>query len=225
MINHREDEEAAPKTHHGEEKGEAEREKRCSKRDVMTIEGTEEEQVKTDSGLEVEMHMEDMETEKNKELISGQEEEETKDLEEKDEQKRNRKKRAKKQIERGRNRRGVKDVSERVEEEKKSQTHEVSAVSSEESSTLSEPPFELMNSCDLSDPIYLGCGGTGAYCPSVPIPLLYSAPRPVPVPVPVQTQPVPPQLHGTKRPHSPLLPHSLPPQGPQPLEVRTEEGR
>ncbi|XP_054462519.1 homeobox protein NOBOX-like [Anoplopoma fimbria] len=55
--------------------------------------------------------------------------------------------------------------------------------------------------------------GAGLYCPPVPLPLLYSSQPPVPI------QPAPPQRHGTKRPHSPLLPHSLHQQGPQPLEM------
>ncbi|XP_056255571.1 uncharacterized protein LOC130183864 [Seriola aureovittata] len=216
VFNQREDEEAGEETHRAEK--EEEKEKKMSKREVMVTEGEEEEQVKPESRLEVEevqeVQMEDNETENNRKTISDNpQNKETKSLEEKDEQKKSRKRRAKKQSERVRNRRGVKEVSERFEEEKKSQIQELSAMSSEESWALSEPPFGLMNSCDLSDPIYLGCGGVGPYCPPVPIPLLYSAQPPVP------NQPAPPQPHGAKRPHSPLLPHSLPQQGPPPLEM------
>lgn len=105
---------------------------------------------------------------------------------------------------------------EKEEKQVGSMIQEVTVVSSEDSSALSEPPIGLRNSCDLDDPVYLGCGGTGLYCPPVPVPLLYSSQPPVPI------QPAPAQPHGTKRPHSPMLPHSLPQQGPQPLEVRIE---
>ncbi|XP_071355348.1 uncharacterized protein nobox [Trachinotus anak] len=214
----KEDEEAGEETQCGEKGGGEEKENKVSERELMVTEGEEEEQVKPESRLEVEhaqeVQMEDNKIENNKETISDyQQNKETKSFEEKDEQKKSRKRRAKKQNERVRNRRAIKDVCERFEEEMKSHIQEVSAMSSEESSALSEPPFGLMNSCDLSDPIYLGCGGAGPYCPPVPIPLLYSAQPSVP------NQPAPPQPHGTKRPHSPLLPHSLPQQGPQPLEM------
>lgn len=217
VFNQREDEEpgeeAEQEVKEGEEKG---KERKVSERELMATEGEEEEQVKPESRLEVEeeqeVQMED-EFENNKETIADkQQSKEAKSLEEKDEQKKSRKRRGKKQNERVKSRRGVK-ISYRIEEEKHSQIQEVSTMSSEESSTLSEPPFGLMNSNDLSDPIYLGGGGTGVYCPPVPIPLLYSQP-------PISAQPALPQPHGTKRHHSPLLPHSLPQQGPQPLEVR-----
>uniref|UniRef100_H3DHW4 Matrilin 1 n=1 Tax=Tetraodon nigroviridis TaxID=99883 RepID=H3DHW4_TETNG len=92
------------------------------------------------------------------------------------------------------------------EQSSRSQTQEVSAVSSEDGSALSEPPAAPMNSCDLSDPAYLGL-----YCP--PLPTLYSAQPPAPM------QPAPPQAQGSRRPPSTLLAHSLPPPGPQPLEM------
>ncbi|XP_044028490.1 paired box protein Pax-6-like [Siniperca chuatsi] len=186
--------------------------------ELMATEGEEEEQVKPESRLGAEeaqeVQMEDNKIENNKETIADkQEDNETKSLEEKDEKKKSRKRRGKKQSERVRNRRSLKDAGEPFEEEKKNQIQEASARTSEESSALSEPPIGLMNSCDLSDPVYLGCGETGLYCPPVPIPLLYSSQPPVPI------QTAPPQPHGTKRPHSPPLPHSLPQQGPQPLEM------
>ncbi|XP_018553034.1 uncharacterized protein LOC108897757 [Lates calcarifer] len=219
VLNQREVEESGEETQREEKEEGGEKEKTVSGREVVATEGEEEEQVKPESRLEVEeeaqeVQMEDSEIENNKAIMPDkQQSKETKSLEEKDEQKKTKKRRGKKQSERVRNKRGVKEVSERSEEEKKSQIQEVSGMSSEESSALSEPAFGLMNSCDLSDPIYLGCGGTGLYCPPVPIPLIYSSQPPVPI------QPAPPQAHGTKRPHSPLLPHSLPQQGPQPLEM------
>lgn len=218
VFNQREDEEpgeeAEREVKEGEEKG---KERKVSERQLMVTEGEEEEQVKPESRLEVEeeqeVQMEDNGFEKNKETIADkQQSREAKSLEEKDEQKKSRKRRGKKQNERAKSRRGVK-MSYRIGEEKHNQIQEVSTISSEESSTLSEHSFGLMNSSDLSEPIYLGSGGTGVYCPPVPIPLLYSQP-------PIPIQPAPPQPHGTKRPHSPLLPHSLAQQGPQPLEVR-----
>lgn len=222
VFNQGEDEEPGEEAEREEKEGEEEEKKsKVSERELMATEGEEKGQVKPESRLEVEeeqeVQMEDNEFENNKEKIANkQQSKETKSLEEKDEQKKSRKRRGKKQSERVKNRRGVKDVSERTEDEQQYQMQEVSVMSSEESSTLSEPPFGLMNSNDLSDPIYLGCGGTGMYCPPVPIPLLYSSQPPIPI------QPAPPQPHGTKRPHSPLLPHSLPQQAPQPLEVRVD---
>lgn len=215
VFNRREDEEAGEEAER-EEKEEEEKEKKVvvSEKELMATEGEEEEQVKPESRQRAEeaqeVQMEDNKTENNKETIADKPE----DKEEREEKKKSRKRRGKKQSERVRNRRGLKDVSERFEEEKRSQIQEVSAMSSGESSALSEPPIGLMNSCDLSDPVYLGCGSAGLYCPPAPIPLLYSSQPTVPI------QPAPPQPHGTKRPHSPLPPHSLPQQGPQPLEVR-----
>ncbi|XP_036947858.1 mucin-3A-like isoform X3 [Acanthopagrus latus] len=91
------------------------------------------------------------------------------------------------------------------QEEKKKETqtgskHEVTAVSSEDSSALSEPPIGVMSSRDHSDTVHLGCEGTWLYCPPVPAPVMYSSQPPVP-------------------PHSPMLPHSPPEQGPQPLKM------
>lgn len=209
VFNHRENEEPGEKA----ERKEKEEEEKGKERKVSKMELTEgeEEQVKPESRLEVEeeqeVQMED-EFENNKETIADKQP----SNEEKDEQKKSRKRRGKKQNERVKSRRAVK-ISYRVEEEKHNQIQDVSTISSEESSTLSEPPFGLMNSSDLPDPIYLGDGGTGMYCPPIPVPLLYSQP-------PIQIQPAPPHPQGTKRPHSPLLPHNLPQQGSQPLEVR-----
>ncbi|XP_037650769.1 uncharacterized protein LOC119503205 [Sebastes umbrosus] len=215
VFNQREDEEAGEETDREDKEGEEVKEKRVvSENEVMATEGEEEEQVKPESRPRAEEAQEVMD-ENNKEIIADkQEDKETKSLEERDEKKKSKKRRGKKQSERVRSRRSLKDVGERFEEEQESRIQELSAMSSEESSALSEPPIGLMNSCDLSDPVYLGCGGTGLYCPPVPLPLLYSSQPPVPI------QPAPPQPpHGTKRPHSPLLPHSLPQQGPQPLEM------
>lgn len=224
VFNQREDEEAGGETGSENKDGEEEKEKQVvmSEKEVMETEGEEEEeQEKLESRQGVddaqEVQMEENKIKNNEETITAtQEDKDTKGLEEIDEKKKSRKRRGKKQSERVRNSRSLKDVSERFEEEKSSMIQEVTAVSSEDSSALSEPPIGLMNSCDLSDPVYLGCGGTGLYCPPVPVPLLYSSQPPVPI------QPAPAQPQGTKRPHSPMLPHSLPQQGPQPLEVRIE---
>ncbi|XP_035039029.1 uncharacterized protein LOC118124925 [Hippoglossus stenolepis] len=215
VFNQREDEEAGEKTERDEKEGEEEKDKKVSRRELMATEGEEEEQMKPESRLEEEeaqqVQMED-EIEDNKETVSDQQQnKESKHPEEKEEQKKSKRRRGRKQSERVRNRRGVKAVGEKMAEKKRNQTQEVS-VSSEESSALSEPQFGL-NSSDVSDPIYLGCGGTGMYGPPLPIPLLFSSQTPIPI------QPAPPQPHGTKRPHSPLPPHTLPHQGSQPVEM------
>ncbi|XP_038581462.1 uncharacterized protein LOC119907854 isoform X2 [Micropterus salmoides] len=180
-----------------------------SEEELMATDGEEEEQVKPESRLGTE---EAREVQKGT-MADKQEDKDTKSLEEKDVKKKSRKRRGKKLSERVRNRKALKDAGERFEEDKKSQIQEASVMSSEESLALSVPPIGLMNSCDLSDPVYLCSGETGLYCPPAPIPLLYSSQPPVPF------QAAPPQPHGTKRPYSPLLPHSLPHQGPQPLEM------
>ncbi|XP_006788150.2 rho guanine nucleotide exchange factor 5-like [Neolamprologus brichardi] len=200
-----EDEEAVEETWREEKDGEG------GKEEKVVTEEEEEEQVKPESGLKAgaaqEVQMEDDKIEKAKETIADEQESTvTKRLAQKDEQKKSKKKRGRKQSEQVRSKRGVKDVGERSEEEKKSATQEVPAMSSEETSALT-------NSCDLSDPLYLGFGGTGLCCPPVPIPLLYSSQPPVSI------QPTCPQPQSNKRPHSPLLPHSVPQQGPQPLEM------
>ncbi|KAK1880643.1 Homeobox protein NOBOX [Dissostichus eleginoides] len=220
VFNQTEDDEAGEETGQEHEEGEEE-----SKRKDVDLENelmaTEEEQVRPESRLgaeeEQEEQMEDDKIENNKETIADkQEAKETKSLEEKNEKKKGRKRRGRKLSERVRNRRGYKDVSERYEEE--SRIQEASAMSSEESSAPAEPPIGLMNSCDLSDPVFLGCGGAGLYCPPpAPLPLLYSSQ------LPVRIQPAPPLPHGTKRPCSPsvLYSHSL--QGPQPHEMEINQ--
>ncbi|XP_025760394.1 uncharacterized protein LOC109194544, partial [Oreochromis niloticus] len=198
-----EDEEAAEETWREEKDGEG------GKEEKVVTEGEEEEQVKPESRLKVvqEVQMEDDKIEKAKETIADEQESKvTKRLAQKDEQKKSKNKRGRKQSEQVRSKGGVKDVGERSEEEKTSETQEVPAMSSEETSALT-------NSCDLSDPLYLGFVGTGLCCPPVPIPLLYSSQPPVSI------QPTCPQPQSNKRPHSPLLPHSVPQQGPQPLEM------
>lgn len=174
---------------------------------------TEEKEVRLDTSQEVEDVQVDDRILKNQETETHEEEKDKKSSDKRDDRKRNRKRKGRKQSERGRNRKRFKRFSEQQEENNRSQTQEMSAVSSEDSSALSEPPVPLINSCDLSDPVYMGCGVTGLYCP--PVPMLYSSQAPV------SMQPAPPQPHGTKRPLSPLLPHSLPQPGPQPLEVGT----
>ncbi|XP_029299265.1 uncharacterized protein nobox [Cottoperca gobio] len=221
VFNQTEDEEAGEETDREEEAGDEDKEKKVvvSEKELMATEGEEDEQVNPESRLGAEeVQTEDNKIENKKQTITDkQEDKETKSVEDKYEKKKSRKRQDKKQSEQVRNRKGLKDVSERFEEEKECQIHEVSAMSSEESSALSEPPIGLINSCNLSDPVFLGCGGTGPYCPPVPLPLLYSSQPPVPI------QSAPPQPHGTKRPHSPLLPHSHPEQGPQPLEMEINQ--
>lgn len=212
LFKQREDEEV------GDEKEQEDQEKEKKAvpgKELMVTETEEEEQVKLDSRLGAEqaqeVQMEDKFENNNEAVTDKQKDKERMCLEERDEKKKSRKRRGKKQSERVKNKRGLKDASEQFEE-----TQEVSVMSSEESSALLEPPVGLMNSCDLSDPVYMGCGGSGLYCPPVPVPLLYSSQPPVSI------QPVPPQPHGTKRPHSPLLPPGLTHQAPQPLEVSME---
>lgn len=206
ILQKRDDEEAAQ-----EVAQEKEQEVRAESK-VLAAE-TEEKEVRLDTSQEVEDVPVDDRIENNQETETHEEEKDRKSSDKRDERKRNRKRKGRKQSERGRNRKRLKRFSEQQEENNRSQTQEMSAVSSEDSSALSEPPVPLMNSCDLSDPVYMGCGVTGLYCP--PVAMVYSSQPPV------SMQPVPPQPHGTKRPPSPLLPHSLPQPGPQPLEVGT----
>lgn len=196
-----EDEEAGVETEEGEGK-----EEKVSEKEGTAAEGEEVEHVRPKRGQEVQIG----DKVQSKEETVTDEQGELRCVEEKDEQRKCRKRRGKRQNERVRNRRGQKD--DKREEKKSSRTQEASAVSSEDSSALSEPPIGLMNSCDLSDPIYLGCSGAGMYYPPGPVPLLYTSQPPVPI----QTTP----SQGTKRPHSPLLPPSLSQQCLQPLEVR-----
>ncbi|XP_074543025.1 uncharacterized protein nobox isoform X2 [Halichoeres trimaculatus] len=213
VFKEREDEEA------GEEKKEEEgqRKKKVYVWEMMVTEGEEEEQVRLECGPGAEeaqeVQMEYNTIENNEEKSFEKQDEDTKSLKGKDERKRSRKRRGKSQSECVRNRRSLKAAAERFDEEKRSQMQEVSVMSSKGSLALSEPPIGLMSTCDLSDPVYLGCGGTGLYHPPVPVPLLYSSQAPVLI------QPGPPQPKGTKRPHSPPLHHSVPQQGPQPLEI------
>lgn len=226
VFSQREDEEAGEEMeceerNRGKEEGENEVVE--SQNELAALEEEEEEeekeqQVKPESRLEVEeaedVQMEDKVIKSTKERITDkQEHKATKSLEQKQEQKKSRKRRGRKQNEQVRSRRGVNDTRERFEDEKKSQMQELPATSSEENMALLEPSVSLMSSCDLSDPVCLGFGGTGLYCPPVPIPLMYSSHSPV------LMQPAPLQMHGTKRLHSPPLPQSLSQQGPRPLEV------
>ncbi|XP_060916312.1 uncharacterized protein LOC132991548 isoform X1 [Labrus mixtus] len=219
VFNKGEDEEAGEETELEEKEGKRDRKVFVSEKELMTAtEGEEEEQVKPESGPGVEeaqeVQMEDNTIENNVDTIAEkQEDKETKGLKEKDEKKKSKKRRGKAQSERVRNRRNLKDVAERFEGEKRGQLQDVSATSSEGSLVLSEPPIGLINTCDLSDPVYLGCGGTGLYRQTVPVPLLYSSQAPVPI------QPAPPHPLETKRPHSSPLPCSLPQQGRWPPEM------
>lgn len=162
-----------------------------------------------------------------------------KNAEERDERRRGRKKRSKKRGDRVRKKRSSKDL-EPFEEKTTSQAQEVLAATVEEErqavAVSESPSVELTNSCDLSDPIFVGCGGAEQYGSTLPAPLLYSSQSLVPIqpgppPPPPDTAPPPaplalaPQLHETKRPHSPALPRGLPQPPPQPLEVRPRRER
>lgn len=207
ILQQRDDKEAAQ-----EEAQEKEQEVRGVKDESKVVAAeTEEMEVRPDTSLEVgDVQVEDR-MEMNQERETHEEEKDRKSSDKRGERKRSRKRKGRKQSERGRNRKRLKRFRVQQEENKRSQAQEMSAGSSEESSAVSEPPVPLMSSCDLSDPVYGGCGVTGLCCP--PLPVLYSSQPPV------FTQPAPPQAQGTKRPPSPLLAHSLPQPGPQPLEV------
>lgn len=172
-----------------------------------------------------------------------------KNAHERDDRRSGRKKRSKKHGDKVRKKRSSQDAhSEQLEEKTVSQTQIVAVAEEEDvheeeklqqqqqqAAAVSESPFvELTNSCDLSDPIFVDCGGAGQYGSTLPGPLLYSSQSLVPIqpgppgPGP-DTAPAPPpphaaalasQLHGTKRPHSPALPCGLPQPAFQPLEVR-----
>lgn len=165
-----------------------------------------------------------------------------KSAEEREERRRGRKRRGKKHGDRVQKRRSSKGSrSAQFEEKRSSQAQEVSGLRPEEEQGQEEvrqeeeeeqaaavsasPSIELTNSCDLSDPIYVSCGGAGLYGSTLPGPLLYSSQSLVPIqPGPPPPPPAPaPQLHGTKRPHSPALPCGLPQPGPQPLEVGSDD--
>lgn len=188
-------------------------EKRVSEKDCDAAQG--EGKTKSLSRVEVDKNQEVQREDSRKDGDEGRKSDEQPCGESKVEQKKSKKRRGRKQSERIRNKRGVKDGGEKLEGKKRCEAQEVSVQSSKVSSALSEPFFGLMNSSDVSDPIYLGCGATGLYGATVPIPLLYSSSQ-----TPVTIQPAPPPSQGTKRPPSPLLSHSLPQQGPQSLEVR-----
>ncbi|XP_041823001.1 uncharacterized protein LOC121628142 [Melanotaenia boesemani] len=222
VFNQREDEKAREEmVCKQRNKGKEER-KNTAVLEKEAIEG-EEEQENGEGRLEAELaqdvQMESKEIEGTKEMIADKQViSKTKSSVEKDEQKKGKKKgRGKKKCEQVRNRRGVKDASERLDEEQKSQIQEVPMMSLDEDLALSEPSVGLINSSDLSDPVYLEFGETGLYCPPAPIPLLCSSQPSVPVP------PAPPQPHGTKRPHSSPLPPSLSQQALQPLEMEIAE--
>ncbi|KAI4817553.1 hypothetical protein KUCAC02_010938 [Chaenocephalus aceratus] len=163
VFNQTEDDEAGEETGREHEEREEERKRKDVDLENELMATEEEEQVRPESRLGAEEEqMEDDKIENNKETIADkQEAKETKSLEEKNEKKKGRKRCGRKPSERVRNRRGYKDVSERYEEE--SRIQEASAMSSEESSAPAEPPIGLMNSCDLSDPAFLGCGGAGLH--------------------------------------------------------------
>lgn len=181
-----------------------------------------EEQLKPERSLEAEeemaqdVQMEDKETEISKETIfDKQQSKNQKVTEKKNEPKKSRRRRGKKQNDHVRTRQGGKEeVGEKLEEEKKSQTQEISVMSSEENSTQFEASVGLISSCELSDPVYLGIGATGLYAPPVPVPVLFPSQPPGPI------QSTAPQSHGTKRPHSPSEPPSLPQQSAHPLQVK-----
>lgn len=201
ILQQREDEEAAQEVAQGKEQ-----ELRGIK--VLAAE-TEEKKMSLDTSQEVEDVQVDDRIENKQETEIHEEENDRKSSDKRDERRRNRKRKGRKQSEQERNRKHFKRFNEQQEENNRSQTQEMLAVSSGDSCALSEPPVPLMNSCELSDPVYMGCGVTGLCCP--PVPMLYSSQPPV------SMQPAPPQPPSS----APLLPPSLPQPGPEPLEVGT----
>ncbi|MEQ2308729.1 hypothetical protein AMECASPLE_031215, partial [Ameca splendens] len=202
----------------GEEKGQ----NKVVVSEKKLMEKEEVEEVKPESGLEAEgeevaaqdAQMKDKEADISKQTVVEKQESKIKKVtEKKNEQKKSRRRRGKKQNEHVRTRKGGKeDFSEKLEEEKISEMQEMSVMSSEENSALFEASVGLMNSFELSDPVYLGIGTTGQYCPPVSVPILYSSQPPVPI------QSAAPQSHGTKRPHSPSQPCCLPQQSSHTLQ-------
>lgn len=217
MFNRINGEEAADKQEENSEKKWEEKEKVVAEYKLLTTK-RDEKQVR--SGMRTEQPQEgqtrnnDM---SNESVTDKTQDKETNSLEEREDQKKVRRRRGKKQVELARGKRRFKGFSDKVETEKTAQTQEVSATSPAHSSAMSETTAELMDRCDLSKPIYLGCGSSGLYCPPAPTPLLYSSHPPVPI------QPAPPQLQGTKSPNSPYLSHSLPQPNLQPLEMEISE--
>ncbi|XP_029022972.1 homeobox protein NOBOX-like [Betta splendens] len=197
VFNEREDGER------GEEEGEKESE--VSGKETMVTE-REEEEAKPESRLDVEEEQEVQMEDKEPVKETMADEPHSKVTKRVEEPRKGRRRRGRKPSERGR-RRGVKAGSEKPEQQQQ-QMQEVDVMNPEEPLILSEPPFGLMNGEDLSDPVYVGCVGPGAYGP-----LLCPSQPPIPI------QPAPPQPHGTKRPHSPPPPHSLPQPAPGPREM------
>ncbi|PWA14988.1 hypothetical protein CCH79_00008864, partial [Gambusia affinis] len=227
-LNQRDNEETRGETAHeerneGEEKGE--NKVVVSEKELMETE--EAEQVKPERSLPAEdeaaaqdVQMQDKEAEiSNETIIDKRVSKNKKVTEKKTVQKKSRKRRGKKQNEHVKTRKGGKeDVSVMLEEEKKSETQEVSVTASEESSIQFDPSIGLISSCELSDPVYLGMETTGLYCPPDPVPVLYPAQPPVPI------QSAAPTSHGgTKRPHSPSQPQCLPQKSSQPLQIEISQ--
>ncbi|XP_061902243.1 paired box protein Pax-6-like isoform X1 [Entelurus aequoreus] len=134
----------------------------------------------------------------------GREKRSPEDNSEEQQQKRSGRTRGKRPSERMKKRRVHKDEGKKPE---------AAPMSPEESSGLTAPPVGLMSTCDLSEHLYLGCGASGVYCHPVQVPLLYSSQNSVPI------QPAPSPQHGTKRPPSPFLTHTVSQQGLDPLEM------
>ncbi|XP_061521596.1 homeobox protein unc-4 homolog [Phycodurus eques] len=89
------------------------------------------------------------------------------------EQKNSRRTRTKKPNERPKNKNGERDA---VEDKP-----EAAPVTSEENFALTEPPVGLTRACDLSEPVYLGCGGSGPDGPPAPVPVVDSSQNSVPM--------------------------------------------
>lgn len=133
------------------------------------------------------------------------EDREAESLENKEEQKRGRKRQSKRQNDRSRCKKACKGTDNKMETEKT-----VQEVAGTTSPSRSEPTVGLVNSSELADnPIYLGCGTSGLYSTSAPIPLLYSQP-------PVPIRPAPPKPMGATRAQSPYR-HSQ--SQPQEMEI------
>uniref|UniRef100_A0A3Q2U6G7 Homeotic protein antennapedia-like n=1 Tax=Fundulus heteroclitus TaxID=8078 RepID=A0A3Q2U6G7_FUNHE len=214
-LNQRDEETREDAAHEGRNEGEEDGEDKAvvSENELTKDEA---EQVKPGSRPEAEeaqdVQMEEKETEVSKETIVDKQVKKTV-------QKKSRKRRGKKQNEHVRPRKGGKEgVSEKPAEQEKSQRQEMSVMSSEENPAQFEPSVGLMNTCELSDQVYLGIGAAGLYFPPVPVPVLYPSQTPVPI------QSAAPQSHGTKRAYSPSQPHSLPQQSSQTLQMEIAQG-
>lgn len=155
---------------------------------------------------EAEEVKDDEDGEKGQETSQGapQEEEDTKKVIKADhggfEQKNRKRTRTKKATEHLENIKEEKDVVE--------DNPEAVLMSSEANLALTEPPVGLITTRDLSEPVYLGCGGSDLDGPRAPLPMVQLSQNPGPV-----------QLAPTKRSPGHSLPQTVSQQALEPLEV------